>query len=489
MSHMYGAPDNDLLLARNPSTPPAELARIASARPDLHAVVAANPAAYPALLDWLAASPDPAVRAVLAARSQRGGLPQGAAQTSWVGSAGSPVGIPPGARPAKKRSPVVAVLVVTVVLALIGGGVAAALLMRNDSSSDVFTLSNAWRRGVTEAWRIQAESFVGASANGKVIVTADLEGSGYRVTSWDVSGSQVKQVTSVLAEDYPFGRLWKDRVYVDGSFVDIRSGEREVPNWPHGASLVDFNDDVFVIEDCSSGNCLWQGWRSPSAKKALWEINNLGESPEGLNYLPAKPYLWVNRENAYPMIVDAMTGAFTEFRDYGKRAIFPATLADGWISCEDEACVVLANDGTTTGARFEVPETPPVSFPRLGNYWSTTVDDWRAFIEDGDTSWAEYVVMPNSTCTGVTLNGVALEQSESLVISDESPCPVGYVSGSVSPDGKTAFLWNVGLYDLTTGARLYSFDEESDNFLLVNPTLMVNTRFADDTIVGYRPQG
>lgn len=49
-------------------TPPAELARIAAQRRDLHAALAANPAAYPDLVDWLRHSPDPAVLAALRVR-------------------------------------------------------------------------------------------------------------------------------------------------------------------------------------------------------------------------------------------------------------------------------------------------------------------------------------------------------------------------------------------------------------------------------------
>lgn len=61
----------------DPSTSPAELARLAAERPDLRARIAAHPAAYPELLGWLAAQGDPAVAAAVAAR---GAAPQQAAQ-------------------------------------------------------------------------------------------------------------------------------------------------------------------------------------------------------------------------------------------------------------------------------------------------------------------------------------------------------------------------------------------------------------------------
>jgi len=54
--------------AMDPSTPLADLARIAAEAPHLRSYVAANPATYPALLDWLGALGDPAVDAALRSR-------------------------------------------------------------------------------------------------------------------------------------------------------------------------------------------------------------------------------------------------------------------------------------------------------------------------------------------------------------------------------------------------------------------------------------
>lgn len=58
--------------AADPTIPLQLLADVAARRPDLRAVVAANPAAYPALLDWLASLGDPDVDAALRARAAEG---------------------------------------------------------------------------------------------------------------------------------------------------------------------------------------------------------------------------------------------------------------------------------------------------------------------------------------------------------------------------------------------------------------------------------
>jgi len=55
--------------ASDPSTAPQLLADIAYRRPDLRAAVAANPAAYPGLVEWLASLKDPQVDAALAGRA------------------------------------------------------------------------------------------------------------------------------------------------------------------------------------------------------------------------------------------------------------------------------------------------------------------------------------------------------------------------------------------------------------------------------------
>jgi len=67
--------------AADPSTPPPQLADIATHRPDLRAAVASNPAAYPELLQWLGSFGDAEVGRALAARGQAG-PPQGPASAS-----------------------------------------------------------------------------------------------------------------------------------------------------------------------------------------------------------------------------------------------------------------------------------------------------------------------------------------------------------------------------------------------------------------------
>ena len=71
--------------AADPNTPAQLLADMAALRPDLRPIVAANPTAYPGLLEWLGSLGEPPVDAALAVRA--------------AAEAGSPGGSPPGAFP------------------------------------------------------------------------------------------------------------------------------------------------------------------------------------------------------------------------------------------------------------------------------------------------------------------------------------------------------------------------------------------------------
>lgn len=66
---------NALALASNPATDPATLQQLAADRPELRPAIAANPATYDALLDWLAGLGDPTVDAALASRYQAPSAP------------------------------------------------------------------------------------------------------------------------------------------------------------------------------------------------------------------------------------------------------------------------------------------------------------------------------------------------------------------------------------------------------------------------------
>jgi len=98
--------------ASDPQTSGQTLADIAAQRPDLRPAVAANPSAYPALLDWLKSLGEPAVDAALASRAQatqvlpaQPAAPVAPPAPSWAGGAPAVPTSAPAATPAYAAAP------------------------------------------------------------------------------------------------------------------------------------------------------------------------------------------------------------------------------------------------------------------------------------------------------------------------------------------------------------------------------------------------
>ena len=101
--------DADADAAASPLTPAAELARIATYRPDLHAVLATNPSTSPGLVDWLRQSEDPAVHAALAARFAHPGTPMPPPPPTAPVPPPPAASAPPPPTPSAPSAPLVAV--------------------------------------------------------------------------------------------------------------------------------------------------------------------------------------------------------------------------------------------------------------------------------------------------------------------------------------------------------------------------------------------
>jgi hypothetical protein len=93
---MDDAPQHTPAQAADPSTPAEVLAEIAGSRPDLHPYLAANPATYPALLEWLGKLGDPDVDAALEARAQAAAAPLADGQGRAAGEPAPPQEAAPG---------------------------------------------------------------------------------------------------------------------------------------------------------------------------------------------------------------------------------------------------------------------------------------------------------------------------------------------------------------------------------------------------------
>ena len=189
--------DADRLAASSPATPAAELARIAASRPDLHPALAANPATYPDLIDWLRTSPDPAVQTALARRASAPAQPEPAqaapAQTEAPAQAEGADAAAPSAKAGgttprrilRRRPLAIAAAALAVVLVLAVGGAFAWTRTHRGNPTSTPTgaavdasgapLSPDWASGSHIAWRIDA---YGLMTSKKVILGV----------SWVISG-------------------------------------------------------------------------------------------------------------------------------------------------------------------------------------------------------------------------------------------------------------------------------------------------------------
>lgn len=121
--------------ASNPATPQARLAELAQSHPELQAAIAANPACYPGLLDWIDSVGDAGAKQAVAAARAGTAAPvasvaanpfaQPAPASSSPFAAAAPVARAPKAP--GNRKPLFIGLAAALVVLLVGGGVAFAL--------------------------------------------------------------------------------------------------------------------------------------------------------------------------------------------------------------------------------------------------------------------------------------------------------------------------------------------------------------------------
>jgi len=116
----YSDPAVAAALLQDPSTSASALYQIAQLRPELRPMVAAHPALYPELRQWLAGQHDSAIDEALA-----GGSAQGMPAMAWPQSGYPVAGVPYGYRPRRNWKKAIIAAVVAGAL-LLGGGTALA---------------------------------------------------------------------------------------------------------------------------------------------------------------------------------------------------------------------------------------------------------------------------------------------------------------------------------------------------------------------------
>lgn len=109
-------------LAANPQTDPAVLGQLAAQHPEVQALIAANPAAYPGLLEWIATHGTAEGQAVASQRLAAPAAPVAPAAAPVAPETSAPV--VPAAPPSGSRTWVWVLVACAVVVALVGSGLA-----------------------------------------------------------------------------------------------------------------------------------------------------------------------------------------------------------------------------------------------------------------------------------------------------------------------------------------------------------------------------
>ena len=455
--------DADRLAAASPTTPAADLARIAAARPDLHPDLAANPATYPDLIDWLRTSPDPAVQTVLAQRTTAqpapppaAGAPVPTAPLPGSQATGCPAPVPPQSAlaapapspaPSSPRRRVSRPVMITVVVLVVGLVLGAAtvvglrLLLRKDSATGPAIPSNDWARGARIVWTLDTDDgpdsrVTIAGDNDQLIVASfinhnldspeRLEIEVTRVTAYDVSGDEPEEQWSTDPDmrqayhSYPnplyYGPFyWGDYIVVGDKLLRADNGEVSDAPWDTSPTLM----GNYAIDCDEKDHC--SGWSVENLNQKLWEA----DIPDGFEYLYSIGDEYESFRGVYegdrtiafvsPSIaVDAATGELYDFHiDYRKTGYVDVpffeddsvfVLADGWSKYN-----LRSNQVTILSPTGEEMETLDVGMrDDVGVYLTSdhprpTAAELKSYIQNGDAGWAqirgEYNSDANTGCS------------------------------------------------------------------------------------------
>ena len=296
--------DADRLAAASPVTPAAELARIAAARPDLHPALAANPATYPDLIDWLRTLPDPAVQAALAQRTTAQQEPAQAepAQTEAPAQAEGADAAAPSAKAGgttprrilRRRPLAIAAAALAVVLVLAVGGAFAWMRTHRGNPTSTPTgaavdasgapLSPDWASGSHIAWRIDARGLMTSKSDQVLVIDMSHDGSSddafYPVTAFDISSDTPTQQWSKSLPDFP--AYWGEYILAGNQVIDPATGDEiaEIPVYTNGDRYENqfwIAGDKLIVCD-KSDTCTGRSSTQPGTE--LWRISRPGLSED-----------------------------------------------------------------------------------------------------------------------------------------------------------------------------------------------------------------
>ena len=446
--------DADRLAAASPTTPAAELARIAASRPDLHPALAANPATYPDLVDWLRTSPDPAVQTALTQRTATPAQPEPtqAAPTKTEAPAkatDTPTTPPPASTPApaaktKRRAglPRPAVIAVVLVTVLVVSGVAwagirflgpesppAARLAENASetplagpTTNVTVPDAAWADGAHEAWTLDAgekeRTSITVVDDQLFVTTYTPESTPASVIAYSISGAEPEKQWETRMRDmegYQRG-VWGDYLIVGGELISRSDGQNTRAPWSDPDVLIVINDTAIA---CRKSNAC-EAWRASDPASRVWSITAEGWQAllgiDGMRF-DSRTNVHAGERTIIALspktLVDVDTGETFDLSSDDYASVTATT--DGWVAYNGSEYTILSPTGEKkdtfrAGSGWDPDEqfgaTPSQEWP--------SSDQYRGHIEEGDLSWAEasvsYTGLGKDGCdVSISFDGTTIE--------------------------------------------------------------------------------
>ena len=454
--------DPDYLAAYSPTSNGETLARIAAERPDLHRLLAENPATYPELLEWLEGSNDPVV--VAAARARRGYSPTptapsfmpapgpafsapAPAQWSYPPGMSYPPGIqqqtPPSHRSRRKLPLVIGAGVLAIITAVVlivsgvfGGG-------------GRLQPANKWADGRHKAWSISSDwGYTSTNASGTLLalIEYDYDADESIITLYDISGDTQKQLWSIeVSDDLYSSHILKDYVVAGTTLLAIDDGEVEKAPWPKRTTNIWAYGDYLLA--CDDGDCT----AYDSNLKELWSKSvDAYYAYNGIT-IEGRDLRLISSESGRLSVLDLATGETTKVsgapKDANAWGILPAR--DGWIlrswdeKSESDIYVIIYPDATAetldmsffgwdVGSEWPFAFTPGDSGP--------TIDDWRVMIAD---ETPRHPSKKQITGTMTLRDGGECDLAfDDGGIATIPHCDFTYTGGPIatSPDGKTIMM-------------------------------------------------
>ena len=424
--------DADRLAAASPTTPAAELARIAASRPDLHPALATNPATYPDLVDWLRTSPDPAVQAALAQRTTPPAQPEPTqaepAQAEAPARATNAPTSPPPATKTKRRTglprpAVIAVVVLVTVLVLSGAAWAGIRFLspkdhsRRASRPATATVSApepsespspdlpegglvtpdpSWADGAHEVWSLDKEEGKGSlliAGDQLFIITNNADFTVDSVAAYSISGSEPEKQWEARLPDnrgIPIG-VWGDYIFVDDQLIERSSGRVMEAPWSARVMLVIVINDTAIA--CYEKDAC-EAWRSSDPFSRAWSATiKDSQSRLGSSRLITRADIYVGERTilalSSKMLVDVDTGETFDLSAEGYMSLVSTT--DGWIASDasgEGKHTILSPTGEKKGTFSGNNDRDERFGPTLSQERPSS-EQYRRYVENGDVSWAE----------------------------------------------------------------------------------------------------